>query len=259
MKTILKPLLIALPFLLASCTSTKTIQKYFDSNSHSMAYLMESPVADSKLDVALTIDSVKMALDVMPKKSLVEKKSGYFIPLVFVYTWKSEHKCTQGESLMSENITDFFRQAVADQVERAGKFSIDTLNRSDYHLSFSIDEIGATGPYISNGFAYFVLYVYGYSVSEVAGPAMASLKVSYVLKKADQVVMQNTLSAQRATDPISQHSSNTKQLIRDYGISMVEATSFNFRDIVGQVVSEINAYFSGIPETNLNLTAETKN
>lgn len=52
---------------------------------------------------------------------------------------------------------------------------------SDYTIEISIDEMKTEGPYVSSGFFYFALYVYGYSHSVVAGPAISNLKVSYHL------------------------------------------------------------------------------
>jgi hypothetical protein len=97
---------------------------------------------------------------------------------------------------------------------------------------------------VSSGFFYFALYVYGFSYSDRAGPATSNLRVSYKLKKDDQIIHSNSFSSEKVTEQINKRYTNTKILQQDYAVSMVEATSYNFKNTVELIVNDINTYFN---------------
>lgn len=228
---------------LVSCKSTKSIQKTMNANSYSMAYLMDSKVSDFKSDKALQIDNIHFNPNLINDTTKVIREKGWFIPLVFVYIWDSQNKCIKGKSMIQEEIPNFLEESLTAEVERSGTFNIDSLDDSEYQIELSIDEIKTEGPYKSSGFFYFALYVYGYSYSDQAGPAISNLTISYKLKKKNKIIHSNSFSSERMTEPIIKRYNNTKLLQQDYAISMVEATSFNFKDVIKKIVFDINTFF----------------
>jgi hypothetical protein len=206
-------------------------------------YLMDSELSDLKKDIGVSIDSIYFDPSTMNDTTQVIREKGWFIPLVFVYIWNSQNNCIQGKSMIEEDIPLFLNNSLVDEINRSGNFRIETIDKSSYTLELSIDEIGAKGPYESSGFFYFALYVYGYSYSDRAGPDISNLSISYKLKKDNEVVLSNSFNSERTTHPINKRYTNMNMLQRDYAISMVEATSYNFKNIIELMVNDINTYF----------------
>jgi hypothetical protein len=215
-----------------------------DVNSFSMAYLKDSKIVDEKLGTTLSIDTIYFNSDVMYPNTQVIRQKGWFIPLVFVYIWNSQNNCIQGKSMIEEDIPTFLHSSLTEEINRSGIFLVDTLKNPTYQLELSIDKVDTQGPYRSSGFFYMLLYVYGYSYSDNAGPAVSKVSVSYKLKKDGEVVLRNAFDSEKTTQPINKHYSNTSMLQRDYAVSMVEATSYNFKDVIELIVNDLNQYFS---------------
>lgn len=230
--------------LIVSCTSTKKIQKNMNSKSYSMAYIMDSKIVDSKSSISISVDTILFNSSIMSDTTKIQREKGWFLPLVFVYVWNSQNKCSQGKSMIEEDIPLFLKTSLISEINRSGNFNVDTLNNSEYSIELSVDEIKTEGPYVSSGFFYFALYVYGYSYSDRAGPAISNLRVSYKLKKGDQIVHSNSFSSEKITEQINKRYTNTNILQQDYAVSMVEATSYNFKNTIELIVNDLNTYFN---------------
>lgn len=215
-----------------------------DSKCYSMAYIMDSKISDSKNSISVSIDTILFNSNIMSDSTIVKREKGWFIPLVFVYIWNSQNKCSQGKSMIGEDIPSFLRTSLLSEINRSGDFNVDSLNNSDYKIELSIDNMKTEGPYVSSGFFYFALYVSGYSYSDRAGPALSNLSVSYKLKKNDMVVHSNSFNSEKMTEQINKRYTNTKILQQDYAVSMVEATSYNFKNVIELIVKDVNTYLN---------------
>jgi len=215
-----------------------------NSKSYSMVYLMDSKIADSKSNISVSVDTILFNSNIMNNTTIVKKEKGWFLPLILVYVWNSQNICSQGKSMFEEDIPSFMKTSMISEINRSGNFNVDSLNKTDYSLELSIDKIKTEGPYVSSGFFYFALYVYGYSYSDVAGPAVSSLRVSYKLKKGDQIIHSNSFSSDKVTEKINKRYTNTNILQQDYAVSMVEATSYNFKNTIELIVNDLNTFFS---------------
>jgi hypothetical protein len=230
--------------LIFSCTSTKKIHKNMNSNKYSMAYIMDSEISDYKNNITLSVDTILFDSGIMSDATKIERKKGWFLPLVFIYIWNSQNRCIQGKTMIEEEIPSFLKASLVNEINRSGNFEVDPLNTSEYSVELSVDEIKTEGPYVSSGFFYFAVYAYGYSYSDRAGPAVSNLKVSYKLKKNNQVIHSNSFSSEKITEQINKRYSNTNILQQDYAISMVEATAYNFKNTIELIVDDMNAFFS---------------
>ena len=229
--------------LLISCTSTRKIQKNLNANSYSMAYLMDSEISNFKKDIGVSIDSINYNAGILNDSTKVTREKGWFIPLLFAYIWHSENNCIQGESMFEEDLPYFLRQSIIKEINRSGGFYyFDTLE-TDYTLKLEINDIGTKGPYISKGYAYSLGFYDVYSFSDVAGPAFSHLDITYELILNNHVVKSNTFSVNRFTEQINKSYRTRALLQRDYAISMVEATSSNFKEIIKLIVDDLNTYF----------------
>lgn len=230
--------------LIVSCTSSSRIAKNMNSKRYSLAYIQDSDIASIKDSVSLRIDSVVFNATNMKDSTIVKKEKGWFLPLVLVYVWKAQHNCVQGKLMMEEDLSSFCRSSLASEILRSGRFHADTLANAPYTLDVSIDEMMTTGPYVSSGFFYFAFYVYGFSYADNAGPAVSTLRVSYKLKKGNQLVHSNSFFAEKKTEQIVKRYTNINILQQDYAVSMVEACSYNFKRINEQIVTDLNTYFA---------------
>lgn len=242
MRTFLKLLSIGLLISLCSCTSTKTISKVFNSKAYSLAYLKDSQVRGIKKDVSVSIDTIYYDDQLMCDSAIITKDKGFFLPLVCIYYWQSLHTCTQGQRMIEEDASSFLFNSLADEIDRSACFSNNLPQTSDYSLVLSIDEISASGAYKSSGFFYFFLYFYGFSYGDVAGPALSRLSISYRLKKGDDVVLSHSYYAETPTNQLNVNQGDVDGLLRNYANSMVEATSFNFKKIIEDIVNDVNYY-----------------
>ena len=241
--------------ILPGCTSAWKLQTTLNSTSHSMSYLMSSQIVENKKDVNIGIDTVYFASGMNDSARVIRKKA-WMIPLVFAYIWNSQNVCIQGKTMIKDNIPDFFRDAFVGEIKRSGNFNIDTLNNSDLSVELSINYLNAEGPYVSKGYTYSAFYIFVYSKTEIAGPAISNLSVSYKLRKNDQVICSNTFVSEMYTEQINRRYNNRSTLIKDYGASMVEATSNNFKNVIELIINDINDYLNSI---NLATTANMLN
>lgn len=240
-KTIL--LLACLTFF-AGCTSTREIQSNMNLRSHSIAYIMDSDVSATKANISVSIDPIYINSDFMVDSAKVEREKAWFVPLVFVNIWHSQNNCILGKSMIEEDISSFLKASLIGEINRSGNFIADTLNNSLYSLELSIDEIKTEGPYVSSGFFYFAVVAYGYSQSEIAGPAISNLKVSYNLKSGDEIIFSNSFISEKITEQINRRYSNTNLLQQDYAVSMVEANSYNIKNTIEYIVNDLNTFFA---------------
>ncbi len=228
---------------LLSCTSTKSIQHNMNSQSYSLDYLMDSRINTTKKDITIKVDSICFNSAGIADSTIVEREKGWFLPLVFIYIWNSKNKCMLGKSMIQEDIPSFLKSSLIKEIDRSGSFYVGPFNDPDYFLELSIDEIGTEGPYWSNGFCYFDFYMYDFSYGDYAGPACSRLKISYKLVKGDEVIHNNSFCSERISEQIKGGYPSLFLLQQDYAISMVEATSFNFKNIIELIVEDLNNYF----------------
>ena len=248
MKKLIKFSSLALLAILATaCTSTKTIQKNLNMKSFSMSYLKDSKIADEKKEIGVSVDTVIFEPAIMRDSTQVIKKNGWFIPLLVFNIWKSEANCYQGKSMYSENIPDFIKTSLMEEIDRSGNVSADYSGKSPYKIEISVDEMKTEGPYLSSGYFYFLLYVYGYGYSDVAGPAISKLTLSYKLKKGNEIVLSNSYEFEKLTEQINKRYTNLQILQQDYAVSMVEAASLNIKSAVEKIVGDVSAYFRSQP------------
>lgn len=238
-------LLAVITVMFTNCTTTKRIQKNMNTGQYSLAYLHDSEENNEKNNVYVNITDVYNHSS-MNDTTKVKRLKGWVVPLIFINIWRSENKCVQGKSMIEEDITNFIKTSLANEINRSGSFNTDTLNTSEYSIKLTINEIKTEGPYVSSGYFYFALYVYGYSFSDIAGPAISTMKINYQLYKGEVIVLENTIDTRQMTQPIIRRYNNDKFLQRDYSISMVEAVSFNIKKVNEQIVKELNQYFNNL-------------
>lgn len=233
--------------LFMGCASSTTIQKNMSDLSLSMAYVMDSRVAETKDSVYVRVDTIRFDPAIFSDTTKVKRLYARFVPLVLMYEWRAEHQCRLGKGVIEEDLPTFMRASLVDEMDRSGQFLLTDLlaDSSAYSVDVSIEEVNVEGPYVSSGFFYFIFIAYGYAMEDQAGPANCYLKVSYRLKQGDQVVHSREFGLQRGTEQLSRRYTSSSLMQRDYAISMVEALSYDFKLVNEMIVGDLNRFFNG--------------
>lgn len=212
-----------------------------DLRSVSMSYEMDSiPPVTRKQQVTVSVAPVKFDPNLMNKTTLMRRDKLLLIPLVVINVWEQYNTYTLGRISFKDDIPTFMQSNLVREINHLGLIKAEAVNPSDYSLEVSIDQLKTEGPYRRS----IVTFLFLFSRSEIAGPANSTLKVSYALKKGNQVVKQNTISATKATKWSKPKYVDKALMQMDYSASMVDAAAQNFKTINKQIVNELNDYFS---------------
>jgi hypothetical protein len=236
-------LIICFPLLLGSCSTARQIKGNMDYKSFSMPYEMDSvPPVTRKKNVTVSVASVKFDPTMMNNTTLMRKDKLLVLPFVVVNVWERYDTCIQGRKAFKDDIPSFVQSNLVREINHLGLVKAEAGNPSDYSLEVSIDQLKTEGPYRRSGLTFLFLF----SRSEIAGPAVSTLKVSYTLKKGNQVVKQNTISASKETKWTKRKYSDNAHMQMDYTASMVNAAASNFKYTNKQIVNDLNDYFSKV-------------
>jgi len=236
-------LILSLSTLLAGCSSMEMIKSNMDSRSYSMSYVMDSIAPITKKISSVAIGSVSFDPTKMGDKTQIMKEKRFLFPLGIINVWEYHDQCIQGRSMFKDDLPSFLRTSLAREINHSGLVTVDTNKQSEYSIALSIDKIDSEGLYKRSGISLFVFT----SRSEIAGPAVSTLTVSYTLKKGDQVVRRNTFSSSKTTEWINRKYIDNATMQRDYAASMVKATAYNFKNASGLIVADLNDYFGKQP------------
>lgn len=236
-----KWLIIALSVQLAGCSSVEMIQSNMDAKSYPMTYAMDSvPPVTQKKSVTVSIEPVTFDLSTLSEKTIIQKEKRFLFPLGIVNVWENWDNCIQGKSMFKDDLPSFVQSTLEREINYLGLVTARTNAPSEYSINVSIDKIRTEGLYKRSGIS---LLMYK-SRSEIAGPAVSNLTVSYTLKKGNQVVKQNTFSSSKRTDWKTLKYADNAQLQQDYAAGMVKAVAYNLKQTNRQIVDDLNDYFS---------------
>lgn len=240
-RSIFSILIISLSILITGCSSVTMIKSNMDRKSVPMSYELDSvPPVTKKKDVTVSVVPVKFDPTMMNKTTLMRKDRFFLIPLVAINMWERYDTCIQGQRTFKDDIPTFMQSNLVREINHLGLVKAEAGNPSDYSLEVSIDQLKTEGPYVRTGLTFLIFL----SRTEIAGPAISTLKVSYTLKKGNQVVKQNTISARKETKGNKQRYADNAGIQMAYTVSMVEAAAQNFKKANKQIVNELNEYFS---------------
>jgi hypothetical protein len=237
-------LFVVILTILSSCTSTKKIQAQLDSRKQSVIYLLDSKPIEDKSDIKLSLSKVSVDPTVR-QQTIAVKETGWTVPLLIFNYWESRKMCYQGESNFLNSWAESMQYHFEREAKRSGTFQLDSLDH-DYELEITINKVQAIGPYTSNGFFAFLMFMYVYSFGDYAGPADTEVAISYKLKKGTELIHENTFEAKRKSNAFRHGYNNKKELIQTFGSSMAESTSKNFKDTIELIINDLNKYFESV-------------
>jgi len=223
------------------CASTNAIKKALDKQVFPITYLYDSKIEEEKIDDGVYIKPIQNNSQSLNKTAQVVKTKGLIVPLLVFNMWDYQYDCDLGESGVQEDIPEFVRKSLIEESERSGKFRIvQSVDSCDYILEMSINDHSVGGPYRENGFAYFALYFYGYNYRETAGPATSHVSLTAKLIKGEDVLFEKELLAEKVSAPLKRQYRKTNELYTDFSNSMVESLSLAYKQVIEEIVIEIN-------------------
>jgi hypothetical protein len=229
---------------LSSCVGTKTLYDGLTKEGSSLEYLY-----DTKPNNSTKIDSIRISKPVISdhkfsKSGNIDKTKSMAIPLLVYTAWGNEHEFSIGYNGISENVSDFVRESIVKETNRSTILYADSISNSNLVLEISVDSIGAHGPYRSNGYVLFVLVAYSYSVSESAGPGIAYSKLSYVLRRDEEIILTGNSSNQFETEPLLNNFKSTNQLRKFFSSNLTEGLSRTLKYNIEHITQEVESFIS---------------
>lgn len=235
-------LTLLISLCLMSCTSTKKLHdRIMEEELNLHAYENENYPLKIK-DLTVSLNTSVNGLQ-FPNNTEIVKDKGYVLPFLVYNTWKSKNTLTMGKDIMDDTVEVFVNHILVDKIENLSYAVIGVENESKYSLEINIDTIQVSGPYESSGYGFFLLFAYGYGISDMAGPATTRLALSYNLMKNDSSVLQNSVANTFYTKQASYQYSSKSTMQGSYATKMVQTLSANIDFVCNQVILDINQYF----------------
>lgn len=227
--------------IFCNCSGKKILQKNLNAVSYSLSKNVDYYFYDQDSN-SIKIDTVYYNSNLLQKTTTVEKQKGYVLPFIIVNFWNVQFVCTQGKSMIIDDIPLFLKNSLLDDISTMEILKEKRISYNDYSVELSIDEISTVGVYRSSGkIFYFIVFAYNI-FSDKAGPAISKLKISYKLKKEGAVVLSKTYSVESIAE--AEMIPGAKILQYSYAKEMVNAVSKNFNQINRYIINDLNTYFA---------------
>jgi len=227
---------------LSSCVGTKTLYKGLTKEQSTLEYLYDTQQSSSEKIDTIRIEDPVISDKKFTKSGNLEKTTSSAIPLIIYTGWKNEHEYSIGENVIQENLSNFIKESVITETNRSTVLYSDSATNSDLKLEITVDSIGAHGPYRSNGYVLFLLLAYSYSVNESAGPGIAYSKLSYVLRRDEEIVFKGNSMNQIETEPLKDNFKNPKELRQFYSANLTEGLSRTLKANIEEISKEVENY-----------------
>jgi hypothetical protein len=232
--------ILAVSLIFVGCGSSLEIQQSIGASKYSLAYIHDSKPISEKSNYSVYIDSIEVVKNIGDTLR-VRQKGAFVLPLLVLNIWNINYECNFGNNVLEENNISFIKNSFVAEANRSGSFNISSNPSSaDYRLKIKIAENNCRGPYNQNGFFYFALYAYGFSVSEKAGPGKSSIKWIFSLQKGNSKIVCDSINLSKIGSPIRQITKNYNQLRKDFGNSLAESLSGTYKECIEKTISSIN-------------------
>ena len=234
---------VILVFLLSSCVGTKTLYKGLTKEDSTLEYLF-----DSEENTSEKVDSIMVLTPVISdpqftKSGNLRKVKSSVIPLIFYNGWKSEFEYSIGENVIREDVSKFVGKTVINEINRSTSFYADSTSNTGLILELEIDNLGAKGPYHSDGTMMYLLFYYSYSMLEYAGPGVAYSGLNYKLKQETQVLLEGRHQSEIPTEPLKGNFQSTKELRKFFSAQLTEALSITLKSNIESVIKDVEKYY----------------
>lgn len=228
---------------LYSCTSSRIVHQGLAGQPASLEYLHDSQVSEQVTDLPLCVAMPDVTDHTFKADSRFDKVKSKVVPAIFYNGWYSEFLYTIGKSQIKEDVAVFVRENIADAATRDGLVKADTaMADSKLRLTITVDSLGASGPYISEGYVVYLLIAYSISQVERAGPGEAYSRFIYELTDGGRTVLLDTVSNRLDTKPFIETAGTVQKLRTDFNELLVETLSETFSNNIEHIAGAVTNY-----------------
>ncbi|UII33159.1 hypothetical protein LVD17_04875 [Fulvivirga ulvae] len=228
---------------LCSCTSSRMVHQELAGQPASLEYLHDSKVSKQVTDLPLCVAMPDVTDHTFKANSRFDKTKSKVVPAIFYNGWYTEFLYTIGKSQIKEDIAVFVRENVADAATRDGLLKADTATAdTKLRLTITIDSLGASGPYVSEGYVVYLLIAYSMSQTERAGPGEAYSRFIYELTDDGGTVLTDTVESLLITEPFVQTAGTVQKLRTDFNELLVETLSETFNENIEHIAGAVTNY-----------------
>jgi hypothetical protein len=227
-----------------SCTSTASLYKGFSKEKASLKYIYDSENEPDTIGQVVTIMKPQITDAKFTLPGIVRKTQSSVIPLIVYNQWKNLYEYQIGSALISEDIPSFVQTAFLEESKRSGTYKTKATSTAsdDLVLEIEIDSIGAKGPYYSTGYLLYLFLGYSYGESESAGPGVAYSRFHYLLRKGDEVLMEDYTVSHNSSQPLIMHEKSLDKLRTSYTANLVESLAMTFKTNIEIIVEDIDIF-----------------
>lgn len=241
MKHSIKTVLFVLMVLgTLSCSETKLLMKGISQFPQSLGYELISPIDSSAKTDSVTLSFTGFKLD---SATSVHRKSGLVLPFIVLNITEFKYRIKLGATQLKEDYNDFFFNALIDESERSGKFSLcyDSTRQKDvYNLEVILDTCITDTHFVESSLTIFYFYGYFSTYSESSFPARSKVACTLRLRKGEQVLKDTTVSISSML-AFNEGELNRSQRMQRTAECMVATLCQSTRDCISEMVGEVNA------------------
>ncbi len=239
-KACLETLFIVLSFSMSACVSSTTLYKGLTSSRSSLNYLQDSPITEKQGSDTIAITTPKITDSKFSYTGDLRNVRQSAVPLLIYNSWVTEHEYILGQNVIKENVTDFVQNATIQEASRTGNFYTLSGGTSGLSLEIDIDSIHVSGIHTNSGFFLFMLFFYAYEFKEFGETGEAFSSFSYRLKRGNETILAQKVSASSSIDPFVNRFKNKNAFRNAYSSSLVEALSLTFKENIETMIRQVN-------------------
>lgn len=233
-------LLMSILLGLVSCSETKMLTKGLISYPQSLGYTLITPIDSSAKNDSVIVSFSGYQMDSLTS---VHREKGLVLPFIFLNITEFKYRFKLGANLLNEDYNDFFFNALLDESERSGAFTVcydSTRLRDVYHLEVSLDTCTTDTHFMENSLTIFYVYGYFTTYSESSYPARSTVACRLKLSKGDRVLKDTTVSdvSMRVFQDV-ENVSRSERMSRT-AECMASTLCESTRDCITKMVREVN-------------------
>jgi len=171
----------------------------------------------------------------LPPETVVEKTSGWTVPLLFVNLWKAEYRCTLGAAQLDTDLTTFARQSLAEHIRSRSRHPWADQG-AELTADVAVHKLTMDAPVREAGHLLIPVFFFMYENAFHAGPATVTIEAEVVVRRDGQEIGRRQISARGAASVPRQQSWRTE----DYTKVMAAALSAAVADLGERVVAVVD-------------------
>ncbi|HSB19465.1 MAG TPA: hypothetical protein VLD85_05600 [Anaeromyxobacteraceae bacterium] len=171
----------------------------------------------------------------LPPETLVEKTSGWTVPLLFVNLWKAEYRCQLGAAQLNTDLATFSRQSLAEHL-RSGSRHVWADQGAELQVDVAVRKVTMEARLREAGHLLIPVFFFMYENAIRAGPAQVTIEAEVVVRRNGQEVGRRALTARGMALPPKERPWRTE----NYTMVMAASLTAAMDELGDQVVTVVD-------------------